>query len=95
MLPDTFLVWRVAGLRHHMLGLSHSLYFPPEVNWHVFERDVLCLSKGEYLCLGTDYPKSVGQTFEIVIMRRYSLLHSQIRKSAYTTVIGRGDVDSC
>ena len=31
VLPDTFLGGMIAGLRHHILGLSHSLYFPPEV----------------------------------------------------------------
>ena len=95
LIPGTFFGGRVSRLRHHILGLNHSLYFPPEVNWHVFERDVICLSKGKYLCLGTDYPKPVDQTFEIVMMRRYSLRHSQMRKSACPAVIGINDVDSC
>ena len=78
-----------------MFGLNHTLYFRPEVNWYVFERDVICVSKVEYLCLGTGYPRTVDQTLGIVIMRRYSLLHSQMKKSACPTAIGRNDLDSC
>ncbi len=67
LLLEPFWAGGLPGHIHHLLRFNPLLHFSLEVNWHVFERDLLCFSKDEYLCLGTDCPKPVNQTYEIVI----------------------------